>query len=292
MPTSRSYWPGRAGDEVALLQTPGRRLRSRLAELTEKIGDKTEALRVHRQALAVRRELAAALGADVETRLDVGRSVLYVGALLNAMGDTSGALAAIDEGRDLAERLATQEPTDAVRAVRALSHSRRGLLLAQTGKPAEALESHRQALGIRQTLADANPTVTSFQSELAFSHMNIGGIMMDTGKPAEALDAYQKALAIRQKLADANRTVNSFQNDLAAKSATNAIGLLFLSQTGKPAEALEAYQKALAIWQKLADANPAVSSFQSDLTPVPFIPTTVPSCSRETGSREKVAEVV
>jgi len=233
-----------------------------LAELTDKIGDKTEALRVHRQALAVRRELAAAPGAEVEARLDVGRGLLSVGALLSAMGDTSGALAALEEGRDLAERLVTEEPTDAVRSVLALNHSRRGLLLAQTGEPLKALESHRTALGIRQKLADADPTVTSFQSDLASSHMNIGGIMMDTGKPAEALEAYQNALGIRQKLADANPTVTSLQNDLA--TSHNAIGLL-LAQTGKPAEALEAYQKALAIWQKLADANPAVSSFQSDL---------------------------
>ena len=68
-----------------------------LAVLTEKIGDKTEALRVHRQALAVRRELAAT-GADVESRLDVGRSLLDMGTLLNAIGDTSGALAALEEG--------------------------------------------------------------------------------------------------------------------------------------------------------------------------------------------------
>ena len=233
-----------------------------LAELTDKIGDKTEALRVHRQALAARRELAAAPGADVETRLDVGRSLLDVGALLNAMGDTSGALVALEEGRDLAERLLTEEPTDAVRSVLALNHSRRGLLLAQTGEPTEALEWHRKALGMRQKLADANPTVSSFQSDLASSHMNIGGIMMDTGKPTDALDAYQKALGIRHELADANPTVTSFQNDLAKNH--NAIGLL-LSQTGKPVEALKAYQKALALWQTLADANPAVSSFQGDL---------------------------
>ncbi len=238
-----------------------------LAELTEKIGDKTEALRVHRQALAVRRELAAAPGADVETQLDVGRSLLAVGALLTAVGDTSGALQALDEGRDLAERLIAEEPTDAVQTVLALNHSRRGLLLAHTGEPSKALESHRKALDIRQKLADAEPTVTSFQSELAFSHMNIGGIMMDSGKPAEALGAYQKALGIRQKLVDANPTVTSFQNELA--TSHNAIGLLY-SQTGRPGQALEAYQKALRIWQKLADANPAVSSFQSDLALVHY----------------------
>src|SRR5262249_6390895 len=56
-----------------------------LGELTEKIGDKKEAVAVHRKALAIRRELAAP-GADVETRLDVARSLEKVGRLLSAMG--------------------------------------------------------------------------------------------------------------------------------------------------------------------------------------------------------------
>ena len=38
-----------------------------------------------------------------------------------------------------------------------------------------------------------------------------------------------------------------------------------LSNTGKPAEAEAEYRKALAIWQKLADDNPAVTGFRSSL---------------------------
>ena len=52
---------------------------TQLGELTDKIGDQREALAVHRRALAIRRELAAADGADVETRLDVARSLHLVG---------------------------------------------------------------------------------------------------------------------------------------------------------------------------------------------------------------------
>src|SRR4029077_8638229 len=57
-----------------------------LGELTDKIGDKKEALAVHRKALALRRELAAAEGTDVETRLDVARSLGKVSELLRATG--------------------------------------------------------------------------------------------------------------------------------------------------------------------------------------------------------------
>ena len=36
-------------------------------------------------------------------------------------------------------------------------------------------------------------------------------------------------------------------------------------ETGKPAAALASFEQALAIWQKLVDADPDVTQFQSDL---------------------------
>jgi eukaryotic-like serine/threonine-protein kinase len=233
-----------------------------LGELTEKIGSQPEALAVHRQALALRRELAAAAGANVETRLDVGRGLWKVGKLLDATGDKAAALAAFEEQRKLSERLAEEDPSDAVRAVLARSHSSIGRLLSETGKPGEALASYEKALAIQQELADANPAVNEFQTDLAANHNYIGQLLFQTGKPAESLAAFRKALAIRQQLADAYALVTGFQRDLALSH--NNIGVV-LSPTGKPGEALAAYEKALAIQQKLADANPAVAQFQQDV---------------------------
>ena len=233
-----------------------------LGDLTEKIGSQPEALSVHRQALAILRELAGSAGADVETRLNVARSLWKVGRLLDATGDKAGALAAWEEQRDLSERLAAEDPSGDVRAVLVRSHHNIGQLLSQTGKPAEALAAYEKALAIRQKLVDTNPTVNELQQDLAWSHNDIGILLSQTGKPAEALASYEKALAIRQKLVDTNPTVTKFQSELALSH--NDIGIL-LSQTGKPAEALAAHEKALAIRQKLADANPAVNNFQSEL---------------------------
>jgi serine/threonine protein kinase len=233
-----------------------------LAELTDKIGDKKEALAVHRKALALRRELAAAEGADVETRLDVARSLDKVGLLLRETGDHVEALAAHEEQRDLAERLEAENPTDAVRSVLGQSHNSIGRVLRETGKPEAALLSYRKALTILQKLADANPAVTEFQTGLAWSHGNIGNVLKDTGKKEEALTEYRKASAIQEKLADANPAVTEFQTGLAWIYSN--IGLV-LTYAGKPEEALEPHRKALAIWQRLADANPAVTEFQTGL---------------------------
>jgi serine/threonine protein kinase len=235
---------------------------SQLGELTDRIGDKKEALAVHRKALAVRRELAAAAGADVKTRLDVARSLRAEGILLYYTGDRAAARRAWEEQRDIATALEAESTTAAVRAVLAQSHSTIAVLLVETGKPAEALQAFQKALAIQQKLADAHPAAAGYQSDVALSHNNIGTMLLRMGKPEEALTAWRKALTITQKLAHAHPAVADFQSALAGTH--NNIGEL-LSQRGKPAEVLQAYQEALAIRQKLAAAHPAVADFQSDL---------------------------
>ena len=42
------------------------------------------------------------------------------------------------------------------------------------GKPLEALKALDQVLAIRRALAEANPSVTRFQSDLANSHNQVG----------------------------------------------------------------------------------------------------------------------
>jgi tetratricopeptide (TPR) repeat protein len=233
-----------------------------LAELTDKIGDKKEALADHRKALGLRRELAAAEGADVETRLDVARSLEKASLLLRATGDSAAALAALDEQRELAERLEAEHPTDAVRSVQAQSHNSIAVEQYHAGKREEALTAQRRALAILQKLADANPAVTEFQRELATSHNHIGVLLIETGKPEEALTVFRKALGICQKLADTNPAVTEFQLGLAF--IHDNIGALFYD-TGKPEEAVLSQRKALAIFQKLVDGNPAITELQYHL---------------------------
>ena len=71
-----------------------------------------------------------------------------------------------------------------------------GILLGETGKPAEAEAEYRKALALWQKLADDNPAVTEFRSGLAESHGCLGALLSKTGKPAEAEAEFRKAVAI------------------------------------------------------------------------------------------------
>jgi tetratricopeptide (TPR) repeat protein len=234
-----------------------------LGLLTEKIGSQKEALQVHRQALAIRRELAATPGADTEAGLDLARSLRMVGRVQSATSDNVGALAMYEEARRVAEGLVADDPSDAARAALAQSHHNIGMVLERINRPQAALAAYREALALRQKLADANPAVTQFQSDLAYSHNNIGVALQRAGQTQAVLAAHEKARAIRQELAGAHPAVIVFQQDLAYTH--NNIGVV-LYLRGQTQAALKAYQAALAVHQELAVVYPAVTDFQTGLS--------------------------
>ena len=187
-----------------------------LAGLTGNIGSIPEALAMHRKVLAIRRELAAVGGADVETRLNVARSLLLLGSLLHRSGDTKEALSALREQRDLVAALEAESPTYAVRAQAADGHLRLGDIESRES-PALALESYRKALAISQKLPETGQydlpgqALTSTLESQAIISLNMGWVLLQTGKLADALESFRTASGIAEKLAKANPANMSVQ---------------------------------------------------------------------------------
>ncbi len=82
------------------------------------------------------------------------------------------------------------------------------------------------------------------------------------GRHDEALSVYRLARADQEVLAAAPGATAESRRDLADTIYRVAY---LLSETGKTSEAEAEYRKALAIRQKLADDNPAVTEFRSSL---------------------------
>ena len=73
-----------------------------LADLTDKVGRKEDALAAHRAVLAAREALAAEPGADVEAKVDVGRSLTAVAGLLRSDRQDRRGRGDLPQGRDAA----------------------------------------------------------------------------------------------------------------------------------------------------------------------------------------------
>ncbi|HLN32170.1 MAG TPA: serine/threonine-protein kinase [Gemmataceae bacterium] len=230
-----------------------------LAELTGKIGSMPEAVEVHRKALAVRRELSATTGADVETRLDVARSLGAMGLIFWLTGDAEGALRCFTEGQAVAGALDAEYPTEAVQAVLAQSYYYSGVALQQLGKVEDALVANGKGVAILGKLVEGNPGATELRSDLAASLHSRGYILWDMGKWVEDFAAHDNARVILEKLVKDNPTVIRFQWQLG--NTCNDIGSSWFDE-GKPADALASIEKARALAQRLVDTYPAATAIQ------------------------------
>ncbi len=235
-----------------------------LADLTDKVGRKEEALAAHRAALAARKALAAGPEADALASADVGRSLTAIATLLEGIGKTGDAVATYREAEALLEaRAAPAGAAGQVRAALADCRSRLGYLLYSTGHAEDGLLVLRQARSEQEVLAGAPKATMEARRELANTINRIGNLLARTGRPAEADVDYRKALAIYQKLAEENPANSEIRRRLGIIS--NNLGSLLLTIAGRSSESEAAFREAMAIKQKLVDDNPAVTEFRHDL---------------------------
>ncbi len=101
--------------------------------------------------LAAREALAAAPGADVATKVDVGRSLTAVVYMLSTTGRTDDALASYRRSEPLLVGLVASNP--AAGAALAACHAQTALLLRHAGKFAEAIAASRLARADQEVLA-------------------------------------------------------------------------------------------------------------------------------------------
>jgi eukaryotic-like serine/threonine-protein kinase len=226
-----------------------------LADLTEKIGRKDDALAAHRGVLAAREAMAAEPGSDAATKVEIGRSLTAIASLLRLSGRTDEALATYHRSASLLAGLAESEPS--ARAALAACRIELGFLLYLTGKSAEALAVYKMALADQEALAAAHDASNEVRHGLARTIGAIGVLLMNMDKLADSETALRAAMSTYQKLADDNPDVIKFRSSLAYSQYL--VGVL-LMRMNRPAEA--EFRAAMAIQQKLVDDNPAVTEFR------------------------------
>ena len=105
-----------------------------------------------------------------------------------------------------------------------------------------------KALAVIQKLADANPTVSMYQDQLAVAHNNIGRRLARQKRLAEAFTAIDAGLVIHRKLADAHPENPQYTEHLGESIAIRGRALF---GSGQPSQAAADLRRAVELWAKV-----------------------------------------
>ena len=207
--------------------------------------------------------LAADSRGDASLELELAEGYDKIGDVEgNVAGSNLGkpveALASYRKALAISQSVLARHPSDGkARQVVAQSDEGLGLLLAFQGKAAEGLEHFREAMKLRQALADSDPRNVETRLDLARAYEDQGDILggargINLGRTDEARSAYEKGLALIPELEAGHPSA------LRARRA-KAIVLMKLADMARAsdvADSLAKYTSSLATADAILQADP------------------------------------
>jgi serine/threonine protein kinase len=194
----------------------------------------------YRESITIAESLVELDPENVDFQDQLGRAVNNLGFILSTQGETDLAIREYLRAIDIHQRvLATGSDLPRHRSPMVVALENLARARVTQGKLAEALPSYEAAL------ADTNPGVTEYQSDLATIYNDIGRLYTQRKQFAHAFAALDTGLAIRQKLADAHPTNKLYTNGLALSHAYRGGARI---GAGQPAAA--ELRLAVELWTK------------------------------------------
>jgi serine/threonine protein kinase/tetratricopeptide (TPR) repeat protein len=208
------------------------------------------------------REFIRYAGDDRELRADLAVTWSKSAGVADELGDRTAALAGYREAAKAFQELATAHPGETrYEADLALCNNNIGLLLAATGKTAEAEQAYSAALEIQRRLVAADPSLADFQRDLALTYGNLGLLARSLNQPNRAEEYYRAAIRIQERLA----AEHADQPDHRHHLAISYNNLSFIQAKSDPRQAEESAKVARAIQEQLVVLHPDNAEYQSDL---------------------------
>jgi tetratricopeptide (TPR) repeat protein len=198
----------------------------------------------------LKRSEAAALDKTVDTLL--------------AIGDTTAALSAAEQARQIdAELLAANPNSTDYQRLLSGSYEKVGDVQVAQGHLPEALTSYQADLTIMERLAKSDPGNADWQSVLSISYEKVGNVQVAQGNLPDALASQQAGLAIIERLAKSDPGNAAWQRALWI-SYGNIADVHIAG--GDLAAGLANWQAAHAITSSLATSDPGNADRQRDLS--------------------------
>ena len=232
---------------------------SRVGDMLAATGNVTAALEHRRTALAIMEAVAAAAPNDVANIRQLGVAYHKLGNNLgnpNApnIGDTAGALAALERSAEIFRAGAAQHPDNALlRRNHAIAESNAADVLFAMQRVDEALVRERRSLAVYEAQAAADPANATAQNSLAVAYSKIAVLLHAQGQTVGGLAWQERATAIHSRLVAADPRSSDMRQQLA--SDFNREGTL-QAALGMREPSLANHARAVAITRELSAANP------------------------------------
>jgi tetratricopeptide (TPR) repeat protein len=211
------------------------------------------------KALAIQEELAARDPLDAAPRRDAATSLDGLAGLAMAAGDFGKAQERCRKALKLREAVVADARDDESQRELAGSYKLLGDILNKEHQASEALDLHRRALGIRQTLLARRPENTRLRSQTAASEMQIGDDLLDLGDLPSALPHFRKSVEMLDQITSGDP--NNAQARWLQGLALNNVGYS-LRELGHAAEAFAPHRGALSLFDRLSRADPSNDSYR------------------------------
>jgi serine/threonine protein kinase/tetratricopeptide (TPR) repeat protein len=234
----------------------------RAAGIQSRFGQYREAEQAYGQALAMLQELPADPAAAAGYRRELGKAHWGLGLLLKDTGRPEQAERALRQALALREGLASGSPGNAgYRRDWVESLLFYGQLLEQTGRPTEAKKGYQRALDLVKQVPEAGSQNQDDWTLRVVAHCNLASLLEEQD-PGAVEKQYESALADLEKMKPALRKRPALMT-LEASLRNNLAG--WWRRAGKSERANQSYQKALALYERLAEDFPSVPDYQQNL---------------------------
>src|SRR5664279_1878232 len=201
------------------------------------------------KATGIFRTLAAENPSNTGWQRDLSASLHYVGDVLLAQGNLSGALAAFREGFDIMRTLIAIDPSNmGWQSDLSLDTQSIGDVLVAAGDLAGAFNAYDAALDITRAIAAKDPNNTGWPRGVSVGLQRIGNVLVAQGNLVGALAAYREGLEISRALTAKDPDNTQWQDDV--RLSFIMVGDVLVKQ-GDLTGALAAFRKSLDIQRAL-----------------------------------------
>jgi tetratricopeptide (TPR) repeat protein/tRNA A-37 threonylcarbamoyl transferase component Bud32 len=235
---------------------------SKIAQLSEQLGEQADAERAYENALRILQRLVQAKPGDLGHSRSLALCCNNLGQLLHKRGASDAARSYLARALALQEQLVKQEPRSVeCRADLATTLSNLGLLLSQSGAKQQAAERYRAAINIQETILREDPQNVSNKNLLAASYNNISSLFT-VSQPDFARRWIEKALSLQLSLAKEHPQKREYQSDLAL--SYNNLGAIHF-RLSRWTDAVKCFEDAISIQSRLVAAAPLMTTYRRDL---------------------------